>query len=615
MSYSKNLIGSYSLFLILSTTCMDPIQSNQCKIKTSDGKVCQLPQWQIERSRKLHKQQALHYRMHIADSFPLLLKKIDQEKLMLFSAALEAEKFDVFFNKLNPSLKNKLICIAGKQELASPILTLILLQQCISPHIIKKHIDPHFAYIIDTMKQQIILDNFENNHIIQKSCDSYLEHAYYASKNYQAPLEFNSYDTLPEILKEKTNFNGITLPMICRLSEQSPDIWLINNQINGTYIITPTKPINQKDPFAQTRSIQLQNRDANKNYLWTFIDDEISIKKTLTLTNPIENSLFSNNGKYLAIWSGSELVLISLVAKDTALTCHNLFLTEHTGKVKTVCFNEQSTLFAYSSDNSIYFWDTQKKQLLQQLSLPDHTIDCICINNLDNRMAVIAFDKKTRNYILTLLDCTNISELRPINHFSFSSSPVTHNSLFTPCGEKILIREKKMITILDAISGKILSQIESHKNNAPTEFSILIPHTNILISGQNNLLKFNNLDSHKDMSLVLEDKNSSIKIPLCGIGCTSEGRIAVALYRGFKMIAVELFNEKTWIGLIWMNDNLNLIQKYLLLRLYHKRHSDDNQELNLNYLERSILTNLPTEPCNVKEMVEKYLLKNKNKKA
>src|ERR1700733_2511227 len=90
-----------SLISFTSIVCMDL----QTHIITSDRKEYILPQWKIEASRLLQRKQELQKaqeKYYGIQPALLTLKTINAEKLDLFSDALDAMDFPLYFGELTP---------------------------------------------------------------------------------------------------------------------------------------------------------------------------------------------------------------------------------------------------------------------------------------------------------------------------------------------------------------------------------------------------------------------------------------------------------------------------------------------------------------------------------
>jgi hypothetical protein len=183
------------------------------------------------------------------------------------------------------------------------------------------------------------------------------------------------------------------------------------------------------------------------------------------------------------------------------------------------------------------------------------------------------------------------------------------SSLIIPTEDKVLV--------VDSSSGEIIIETEEIPDN-DARFSIqaavLMPDVNILVTATITDEKYCDtklwdMRSKKILATLLLNESM-----VNGIGITADGRSVISTLRNYHMIKTELYNDNAANWFEWIKNKTNLLQKYLLLHLYRAQQSDEIIELHPDSPEHRILCNLPTEPCNVKEMVEKYLLKKETRK-
>src|SRR5579863_4411267 len=234
--YSTIMISAF--FVSAFTHGMNNNNNNKITVVTSDKKICKLPQWKIESSRLLHTKQQFNKAFKKNNESQLVLKTITKHQLNLFSYALDAIDFNMYFKKHAQSkqrLRN-LICVAGKEKLDSPLLTALLVHAYFNRDFIVEtfctHI-PEIATIVSYLRESIIVDNCTHNRYTQTT-QNYLPNSHILSDG-------SSYHCIP---KSITNFNGYSPLLTTTILN---DIWIMHNyhrrDDETSYLITPIDPL------------------------------------------------------------------------------------------------------------------------------------------------------------------------------------------------------------------------------------------------------------------------------------------------------------------------------------------------------------------------------------
>ena len=582
--------------ITLSTHCM---MDDRVLVKTLDGKNCRLPQWKIESSRLLHRKQELQkFKEKYSGAAPanISLNTVSSEKLYLFSNILDADNIPTCFSKLRPKQRDRLLCAVGPQELDCPDIVVELVKVYFQQDFIKEHIYPHLLTmeISHLLQELIIVDNCKQKTFTNTRTENY-DPCMVISDN-------GNYNLLPSLLTGKATFNGITAPLMDVISNESDDRWFyekITNKSPGKdYILTPTEPIDYNNPHPEEDTKKLWARLHDKN---------IVLQKNIKHTNIIMGSAFSNNGKYLATSSSdgvnSELILTDLAIANDAFVGADILLTGHKGKINCIGFNNQSTVFAATSDNGIYFWDTQTGSLFKELEGP---ATAMWINHNDTRLAILTPCQP--DSFVGLIDITDINNIFIIEIIKINNAKLK-NITFTPSGDNIILTTDYEAFVFDGWSGKSIMQT-SEKGTTSLDSILLMPHLPILITTHHNQFNENNVtlwDINSKQWIIHNLLNNEKQVT--GIGVSADGRYIVATKLTNEMVQTELYNDNTDSSLQWIKDQPNLSQRYLLLRLYRAQKLNDTLFLNPNSHAYCILKSLSQAPCDARKMVEKYLLK------
>lgn len=601
-----------ALILSVIVVKLKAMENNGILIKTSDNEECRLPQWQIEESRALHtKQQLLIFNGKHCGALlaPIVLKTINNQKLQLFSKALDSQYFPFFVKKLTFDEKKLLFCAAGPQELDCPYIMYQFLKMYCPQEVIKNNINLHLptAEIGDYLQGLIIADNCKNKNFTHTRSEKYEKDV--------ACNDDGSYYWLPKILLPKPNFSGFTFPLITLLSGESDDRWYaekFKKTVQGIgYIITPMEPVNINDIFGQ------MDVKENKKKLWASRPERGKwTQKIIEHINRIEHSVFSNDGKYLATSSAGEhgeLMVADLTIKNNKLSGLDVLLTGHSGSISCICFNKKSTMLAAVSQKNIYVWDMQKFSLRATLECPEGKTFLMSFCNNDNTLITVTADETTPfTWIIKLWDITDFNDIGVILPITLENVYI-HNITLTPLEDKIIIKADRKVAIIDLLLAKLIMDtgiINTPVNNdSSCVDAVLMPYQPILVTAAKN--------DHNHGSVVLWDINSKEPITtlledekhLCGVGVDATGRYVVATTILHNMITTALYDDNTADCLNWIKTEPTLLQRYLLHRLYVAHKNNDSVFLHPDSPEYRILEGLSTAPCAIKEMVEKYLFK------
>jgi len=235
--------------------------NNIILIKTSDNQTYTLPQWKVEESRLIHRKQELQKakeKYYGTQPATIVLKTICSKKLILFSEALDPENFDNSFKNLDAHQRHLLICVAGEQELDSPILTNQLINFCFDPGLVKNCIDPHLAQVTihNYLKQSLITHNSANKYFVQTT-SNYVGHSSYMARKVNG-----HYNIIPRLAL--AYYDGYTSKKFIQTSSNQ---WLFNliktnnNNPNEEYFITAAEPWtkNIHQSYTNKQNIWLKN--------------------------------------------------------------------------------------------------------------------------------------------------------------------------------------------------------------------------------------------------------------------------------------------------------------------------------------------------------------------
>ncbi len=613
-------IYRYIVIVMLSAIAVpaEAMENNGILVKTSDNKNCWLPQWKIEHSPVLQTKQewqAFKEKYYGALPAPITLKTIDQEKLQLFSDALGAHDFGGYLNTLSDIKKNLLLSIARPQELDSWYIMVQFLIRYRIQHLIERYLPT--KEIARYLQGLVIVDNCKNRYFTQTSIKKYTGCLISNCKtSYQYyPLVNAGYFTLPSLFKNrKSRFSGVMHPSLLKLSNESDKCWLIKNFTKNEnkilYYFTSIDPVDNKDPYKQMLIKE------NKKKLWAKISGtNAELHKIIEHINPIVLSVFSKDGKYLATASSDdqgELMLSDLTIKNNKFTGFDLLLTGHKGWVGPVCFNNKSTIVAAISKGSVYMWNVQESLFLKQFLCPDGITNIISFNHDDSRFVTITLDYDERKSAIRLWGDTVDLNKNPIRTIVWYKQLVTGIS-FTPSGDKLIIETKKRVMVLNGLSGEEIMETGSINKGVKKPLScvhaVLMPHWPMLVTMAHNdekqcAVALWDINTKKCIALLLENQKN-----LAGIGISPSGRYVYLITYYFSKITITLYDNFIAKALDWIDKEPNILQRYLLHRLYALQKSNESVVLHPDSPEYRIVQSFPIVPCAVKEMVEKYLLK------
>jgi hypothetical protein len=228
-------------------------------------------------------------------------------------------------------------------------------------------------------------------------------------------------------------------------------------------------------------------------------------------------------------------------------------------------------------------------------------------------LITISFDETTGNSILRLWVIADLAKIDIKLGVTYRNSYI-HSVALTPLEDKIIIKTPQRAIIFDMLLGKSIMDTKVINKLTGNIFSrveaVLMPYQPVFVtSARNNdnqcSVALWDINSQKHIVTLLENKEHK-----CGVGVDSSGRYVIStsfLFEGTVKIA--LYDDNAADCLEWINNQANLLQRYLLLRLYYAHKHNDIVKLHSDSPEYRILQDLPTAPCGVKEMVEKYLLK------
>lgn len=613
MNVYRHMITILMSSIIIAS--VEAMEENRVLIKTSDGKEFWFPQWKVEGSGVLQtKQEWLEFKKKYYGALPapITLKTIDQEKLQLFSDALDAHDFNKYLNTLSGTKKNLLLNLARPQELNSwYIMDQFLIEYGIQG-LIEKYLST--TEIARYLQGLIIANNCKNKIFMQTSIEKYTKCLISNVKsNYQYDLTlYTGYYNLPPLFASvQSRFSGITNPSLVRLSNEPDKCWLIQNYTKNEnkilYYFTSIDPVNNNKRYDQ---ILIKE---NKKKLWA-IDSEtnVEIHKFIEHINPIELSVFSQDGKYLATVSfgpQGELILSDLAIKNNKFVGFDVLLTGHTGRIGPVCFNKKSTIIAAACEESVYIWDVQKKTLLQKLDCSQGTIKIISFNYNNSRFVTVSFDIGANVSTTKLWNSTYIKDMAIIGTIVWHNQCITGIS-FTPSGDKLIIETKTDVMILNGMSGENIMETRSINQGAYKPLSrvnaVLMPYWPMLITMTSNdnsecNVALWDIDTRRCIAPLLENQKD-----LVGIGLSSSGRCVYLITYSFGTIIIKLYDDFTVKVLDWIDNKANILQRYVLSRLYKAHKNNESVVLHPDSPEYRILQQFPTALCPVKEIVEKY---------
>lgn len=611
----------FIVMIVIISASISAMEDNKSLIKTSDNKNFRFPQWKIEASRLLHTKQELQaFKEKYSGALPapIILKTMCQEKLQLFSDALDAHDFSLYFKNLSDKKQNLLLNITGPQEFDSPYIMSQFLSIYCPQDLIEKYLS--IMEIAMHLQGLVVFDNCKHKNFRQTSIEKYqrrilpnIKMSYAYSPLYQL---YAGYHCLPPLLtNEYSRFSGITSPTLMKLTDAVDTLWLIQNcteSENGIfYCFTSIDPVDKNNRYEQMFIKE------NKKKLWVMIGADIISQKIIEHTNAIEESIFSKDGKYLVTTSNKErgeLILSDLAIDNDRFIGSDILLTGHKGWIGPVCFNKQSDIVAAVSSNSIYMWDIHKKSLLTKFDYPDGRVNIISFNHNDSRFVTTAFHDDIDASSITLWDSSDITNIFIIKTIVYNNQFIT-GITFTPAGDKLIIETKRSAMIINGLSGDIIMEtgtINSEVNkNLSHVNAVLMPYVPILITTARNdqnqcTVTLWDINTKEAIAVLLENQKD-----LAGIGCNFSGRFVISVTNFFSMITTELYNKSIGECLNWIKNKPNLLQKYLLHRLYYAQKNNESVALHSDSPEYRILQSLPTAPYAVKEMVEKYLIKQK----
>lgn len=612
----QRYMHTFIMLMLIIISSARAMENNGVLVRTSDNKDCRLPQWKIEASRVLQIKQGLQRLEKRSGALlaPIILKTINQKQLQLFSGALDTHYFPYFVDKKLTSDERKLLfCVAGPQGLDSPYIMYQFLKKYCPQDIIKNNINLYLPTIEigHYLQGLIIADNCKYKNFTHTRSENYTEDVVY---NYDG-----SYCRLPQILLPKPRFNGTAFPLIEALSDESDERWYIEkikkiDQEKG-YVLTPMEPADDEDLLRQMSSKE------NKKRLWVkhHKNDKV-IQKIIEHTQVIEHSVFSSDGKYLAtssVGEHGELILTDLTIENNKFSGSDIVLTGHSGLINCICFNKQSTMLAAVSKKNVYVWDMKTLALRAVLECPEGKTYLMRFCNKDTQLITITFDETTNNSYMRLWDRIGC------NHNDFYSidinlgvdikSYVTRLIGF-PSEDKIILKTKQGAMIFDPLNKSIMD-IKTINNSINDSFScvatVLMPHQPILMAMAKNDKKFTvdlwDINSKKQIVTLLEDEKHFVG----GVGVDATGRYVVTTIfspiSASSMVTTALYDDKAADCLNWIKTEPTLLQIYLLYRLYVARKNNDSVFLHPDSPEYRIFQDLSNEPCNIKEIVEKYL--------
>jgi hypothetical protein len=614
--YTYTIIVIMLLIIVVSVEAME---NNGILIKTSDNKNCWLPQWKIESSRLLHiKQELQAFKEKYSGALPapIILKTICQKKLQLFSDALDEHDFAMYFKNLSDKKKNVLLNMVGPQELDSPYFISQFFSMYCPQDLIEKYLST--TEIATYLQGLVIADNCKHKNFTQTAAQKYerrfLPNIKNSYNNMMLSGLYSGYYCLPPVLTNvHSRFSGITNPSLRRLSNETDKSWLIQNYMNNAnkilYFFTPVDPVDDKNQYGQMFIKK------NKKKLWALFGDKTvsSLQKIIEHTNAIEGVVFSNDGRYLATsstWQQGELMLSDLEINNNKFISSDVLLTGHKGLIGSMCFNKKSTILAAVSMNCIYMWNIQKKSLITQFDCQNEMPNIISFNHDDSRFVSVTFNVNTNTDTITLWDSTDITNIFFIKSIAYQNQSIT-SITFTSSGDKLIIETKIGVIVLNGLSGEVIMETGLINQEVDRSLScvhaVLMPYLPMLITMAHNdrnqsTIALWDINTNKRIALLLEDQKD-----LVGIGLNPSGRSIILITTLFGMITVELYNNSVADSLNWIKNKSNLLQRYLLHRLYVAQKNNELVSLHPDSPEYRILQNLPTAPCAVKEMIEKYL--------
>lgn len=209
---------------------------------------------------------------------------------------------------------------------------------------------------------------------------------------------------------------------------------------------------------------------------------------------------------------------------------------------------------------------------------------------------------------------TNIQNPININNQKLIHSNIL-NINFIRFENNAIIETANKIYLVNGDTGKITASINATDQHMTANFAgtsaVQMPYQSLLITSNENdnqecdVLLWD-LDSEKCIAILSKNEKN-----LIGIGTSAGGRYIISTTPFGEIIKTELYDDSCTTLLWWMKNNEpNILQKYLLRSLCIARKLNNPITFDKNSPEYRILESLPaTEELNIRELIEKYLLK------
>lgn len=587
---------------------ISPNHNTLVQIQTSNRELCDLPQWKIEAARLLHTKQellAFKEKYHREELYPLSLNTINKEQLDLFSQALEQKNFTKYYQKkCTPEEKRLLINLAGENQLMSPILTILLAIEYFDINIVQhiaSFLTNEMNAVHNHLKRSLVIHNLTLSGYEQKKT-AYRDNGYIAAKN------DGEYNYIPRGLGK--NYNGFTIRKFIELKNEKYILLSTRKKNeNERYFVTPIKPISNSDTDQNYTNIRIWLVKSTANTAGTE-----EIKKDLVHTNQINKIAFSKNRHYLITSSfepHSELIITYLKKQDQIPAFSHLLLKEHVGEIGGICFNNLSTILAIGSENGIQLLDPKTLSLIKKLDMPLNGmfVDHLQFNKTGTILAASIALQQPMQYAIQLYDVSKPDSITKIAHLEKTIEQI--QALKFASDNELIITGTDHVLVIDGLATIIIETEMMPRGDAQfsAQTAVLMPEIDMLVTARATDEKYCDTkiwDMHSKEILATLLLNAT---KVNGVGVSENGQSIITTHQNWLATQTDLYTTNAAAALEWIQKMPNLLQKYLLLRLYRAKKIDDSIDLYKKSVESRVFKHLPTTPSNVKRLVQNHLLK------
>lgn len=578
---------------------MQPKVSNKhdkmIQIKTSDMLFYNLPQWQIEASRLLHtKQEFLVFNEKCSGQklYPPSLNTITKKQLGFFSQALRKNNFTRYYQERTPEERQLLINLAGENQLMSPILTILLALECFDTNIIQ-HIASFLSDEMNTvhnhLKRSLVIHNLTLNGYKQ-SVNGYQD------DKYLSDLIGHNYDEFPFVE-----------PILLK-DEQHIPLKIKKKNKNESYYIT-RKYLIENDT--------VDSKDNNKVNIWV-INSETktkNLKKIVEHSSEIKNIQLSNNGKYLVTSStdepNNELIITYLKQQKKIPAFSHLILKENKDNISDICFNPPSTILAIGSENGIKLLDPKTLSTIKKLDMPRHgkCVELLEFNKANTLLAASILHQEPMKYIIQLYDISKPDSIIKITQVKKTIEQIC--GLTFSSDNELIITGTYQTIVIDRLGKTIIKTKMSPFTDQlfSVQIAVLMTDINMLVTAQVTNEKYCDTKiwdiQSKEILAVLLCNATKVN----GVGISENGQSIITTHYDHRITQTDLYTANAATSLEWIKNGSNLLQRYLLLRLYRAKKIDCEVNLDKNPIESKVFNKLPTTPSNVKRLVQNHLFK------